>query len=101
MPFAHHNELCDQAYAYETRLNNKDRKREEIYNSNEKGNRYKSQQEESIKLNGRKKRTNCKKEDWNGKNVRRKLVEKHNVYQQNRKVNGYKEGTEKNEKTKG
>ena len=101
LPFAHHNELCDQAYAYKTRLNNKDRKREEIYNSNGKGNRYKSQQEESIKLNGRKKRTNCKKEDWNGKNVRRKLVEKLNVYQQNRKVNGYEEGTEKNEKTKG
>ena len=48
LSFAHHIESCNKAYAYKPRLNNKDRKREDINNSNGKGIRYESQQEEGI-----------------------------------------------------
>ena len=61
LPFTHHIGSCKKAYANKPRLRNKNRKREETNNSNGKGNRYTSQQEEDIKINGGKKRTSCKR----------------------------------------
>ena len=97
LSFAHNTKSC-KAYANEPRLINKNRKREGKNYRNRRGSKYKSEQEESIKINGSRKRSNIKQDRTQGKYVHRKQVDKYYDIQQTRKVNGYRRRKNRNEK---
>lgn len=101
LSFAHYKGKChtSEAYACKPRLNNKIRKREDIYYNNRKSNKYRSQRKERNRLNGRKKRIGCNEEGRNGKNIRINHEVIFNIYRSNKKVNGSREGMEINEKS--